>query len=175
LDKGKTPYNLRNCAYLQEFEKEKVVYSEIVREPQFHFDINNFYAEATSFLMSGESTKYLICLLNSKFVTWSFKLFYAGGGLGESGYRYKKAFLENLPVPKIPKSQKQPFIELVDKILLAKQRGADTRELENEIDAMVFDLYQLTEQEMLDILLETKTSEADRRDIQSYFRRLRRV
>ncbi len=175
LDKGKTPYNLRNCAYLQEFEKEKVVYSEIVREPQFHFDINNFYAEATSFLMSGESTKYLICLLNSKFVTWSFKLFYAGGGLGESGYRYKKAFLENLPVPKIPKSQKQPFIELVDKILLAKQRGADTRELENEIDAMVFDLYQLTEQEMLDILLETKTSEADRRDIQSYFRQLRRV
>jgi hypothetical protein len=40
---------------------------------------------------------------------------------------------------------------------------------------MVFDLYQLTEQEMLDILITNKTSEADRSDIQSYFRRLRRM
>jgi len=62
----------------------------------------------------------------------------------------------------------------IDQILALKQRGEDTRELENEIDAMVFDLYQLTEQEMLDILLETKTSEADRRDIQAFFRRLQR-
>jgi len=62
----------------------------------------------------------------------------------------------------------------IDQILALKQRGEDTRELENEIDAMVFDLYQLTEQEMLDILIDNKTSEADRRDIQAFFRRLQR-
>ncbi|EAL1016017.1 class I SAM-dependent DNA methyltransferase, partial [Campylobacter coli] len=31
-DKGLTPYNLRNCAYIEEFEREKIVYSEIVRK-----------------------------------------------------------------------------------------------------------------------------------------------
>ncbi|ELJ2143324.1 class I SAM-dependent DNA methyltransferase, partial [Campylobacter coli] len=37
-DKGLTPYNLRNCAYIEEFEREKIVYSEIVRKPQFYLD-----------------------------------------------------------------------------------------------------------------------------------------
>ena len=36
--------------------------------------------------------------LPSKILTYAFKTFYAGGGLGETGYRYKKAFLEKLPV-----------------------------------------------------------------------------
>ena len=27
------------------------------------------------------------------------KTYYAGGGLGESGIRYKKAFIEHLPIP----------------------------------------------------------------------------
>ncbi|ELW7870030.1 class I SAM-dependent DNA methyltransferase, partial [Campylobacter coli] len=45
-DKGLTPYNLRNCAYIEEFEREKIVYSEIVRKPQFYLDTKlNFYAE----------------------------------------------------------------------------------------------------------------------------------
>ena len=32
-------------------------------------------------------------------MAWIFKRFYAGGGLGEEGYRYKKAFMINLPIP----------------------------------------------------------------------------
>lgn len=101
-DKGKTPYNLRNCAYLEEFEKEKIVYSEIVRKPQFYLDTKlNFYAEATSFILTGENLKYLIAFLNNDFVAFIFKTFYAGGNLGENGFRYKKAFLERLPIPKI--------------------------------------------------------------------------
>ncbi|EED2238534.1 class I SAM-dependent DNA methyltransferase, partial [Campylobacter jejuni] len=51
--------------YYQEFEKEKIVYSEIVRKPQFYLDVNlNFYAEATSFILTGENLKYLIAFLN---------------------------------------------------------------------------------------------------------------
>ncbi|HEA8014371.1 TPA: Eco57I restriction-modification methylase domain-containing protein, partial [Campylobacter coli] len=88
-DKGLTPYNLRNCAYIEEFEKEKIVYSEIVRKPQFYLDVNlNFYAEATSFILTGENLKYLIAFLNNDFVAFIFKTFYAGGNLGENGFRY---------------------------------------------------------------------------------------
>ncbi|EGU0561926.1 class I SAM-dependent DNA methyltransferase, partial [Campylobacter coli] len=107
-DKGLTPYNLRNCAYIEEFEREKIVYSEIVRKPQFYLDTKlNFYAEATSFILTGENLKYLIAFLNNDFVAFIFKTFYAGGNLGENGFRYKKAFLEKLPIPKInSKNQK---------------------------------------------------------------------
>ena len=37
-DQGDTPYNLRNCAYIEDFFKQKIMYSEIVREPQFYLD-----------------------------------------------------------------------------------------------------------------------------------------
>ncbi|EDG1786918.1 class I SAM-dependent DNA methyltransferase, partial [Campylobacter jejuni] len=78
-DKGLTPYNLRNCAYIEEFEREKIVYSEIVRKPQFYLDTKlNFYAEATSFILTGENLKYLIAFLNNDFVAFIFKTFYAG-------------------------------------------------------------------------------------------------
>ncbi|STQ86879.1 hypothetical protein LS73_007830 [Helicobacter muridarum] len=157
-DKGITPYNLRNCAYLEEFAKPKIIYSEIVREPQFYLDngefkFGYFYAEATSFILTANchselsqeseeslkiskkdisgkspqydkmkaSLEYLLGLLHSKLCTFAFKEFYAGGGLGESGYRYKKAFLENLPIPKITQSQEAEFIKIVNEIIKCKK------------------------------------------------------
>lgn len=153
-DKGLTPYNLRNCAYIEEFEREKIVYSEIVRKPQFYLDTKlNFYAEATSFILTGENLKYLIAFLNNDFVAFIFKTFYAGGNLGENGFRYKKAFLEKLPIPKInSKNEKlaNELINLVDEILKAKEqdKNANTQELENKINSLVYKLYNLTEDEI---------------------------
>ncbi|EJB0530410.1 Eco57I restriction-modification methylase domain-containing protein [Campylobacter jejuni] len=140
--------------YYQEFEKEKIVYSEIVRKPQFYLDVNlNFYAEATSFILTGENLKYLIAFLNNDFVAFIFKTFYAGGNLGENGFRYKKAFLEKLPIPKInSKNQKlvDELVNLVDEILKAKEqdKNANTQELENKINSLVYKLYNLTEDEI---------------------------
>ncbi len=140
--------------YYQEFEKEKIVYSEIVRKPQFYLDVNlNFYAEATSFILTGENLKYLIAFLNNDFVAFIFKTFYAGGNLGENGFRYKKAFLEKLPIPKInSKNQKlaNELVNLVDEILKAKEqdKNANTQELENKINSLVYKLYNLTEEEI---------------------------
>ncbi|MGN8479876.1 DUF7149 domain-containing protein [Helicobacter pylori] len=157
-DQGDTPYNLRNCAYLEDFEKEKIVYGEIVQEPRFYLDngeceLGYFYAEATSFILTGEHLRYLLGMLHSKLITFAFKTFYAGGGLGESGYRYKKAFIERLPIPQItPKNQ-----ELADKItdgakqilaLKEKDPKANTQRLEKEIDALVYQLYHLTDEEI---------------------------
>ncbi len=157
-DQGDTPYHLRNCAYLEDFEKEKIVYGEIVQEPRFYLDngeceLGYFYAEATSFILTGEHLRYLLGMLHSKLITFAFKTFYAGGGLGESGYRYKKAFIERLPIPKItPQNQ-----ELADKItdgakaiLEAKEKDpkANTQQLEKEIDALVYQLYNLTDEEI---------------------------
>jgi hypothetical protein len=150
LDKGKTPYNLRNCAYLQEFEKEKLVYAEIVYDSAFSFEKNKLYPEATTFILTGENLKYLMALLNSKLLTYSFRAFYAGGDLRGKTFRYKKVFLEKLPIPKILKESQQPFIDLVDKILSAKQENpkANTSALESKIDKLVYQLYELTEEDI---------------------------
>ena len=161
-DKGETPYNLRNCAYLEEFEKEKIVYSEIVKEPQFYLDsgefkFGSFYAEATSFILSGNenfkhSLHYLLGILHSKLITYAFKEFYAGGGLGESGYRYKKAFLERLPIPKVDSKTEAKFIQIVQEIVESKKQGRDTKELESTLDTMVCKLYNLSQAEADSVL-----------------------
>ncbi len=157
-DQGDTPYHLRNCAYLEDFEKEKIVYGEIVQEPRFYLDngecgLGYFYAEATSFILTGEHLRYLLGMLHSKLITFAFKTFYAGGGLGESGYRYKKAFIERLPIPKITEKNQEladKIIALVDKILQSKEKDpkANTQGLEKEIDALVYQLYNLTDEEI---------------------------
>ncbi|GAA8376325.1 class I SAM-dependent DNA methyltransferase [Helicobacter pylori] len=157
-DQGDTPYHLRNCAYLEDFEKEKIVYSEIVQEPRFYLDngeceLGYFYAEATSFILTGEHLRYLLGMLHSKLITFAFKTFYAGGGLGESGYRYKKAFIERLPIPKItPQNQKlaDKITDGAKAILEAKEKDpkANTQKLEKEIDALVYQLYNLTDEEI---------------------------
>ncbi|PUD70991.1 class I SAM-dependent DNA methyltransferase [Helicobacter pylori] len=157
-DQGDTPYNLRNCAYLEDFEKEKIVYGEIVQEPRFYLDngeceLGVFYAEATSFILTGEHLRYLLGMLHSKLITFAFKTFYAGGGLGESGYRYKKAFIERLPIPQItPKNQElaHKITDCAERILKSKEKDpkANTQELEKEIDALVYQLYNLTDEEI---------------------------
>ncbi|GAA8136692.1 class I SAM-dependent DNA methyltransferase [Helicobacter pylori] len=157
-DQGDTPYHLRNCAYLEDFEKEKIVYGEIVQEPRFYLDngeceLGYFYAEATSFIFTGEHLHYLLGMLHSKLITFAFKTFYAGGGLGESGYRYKKAFIERLPIPKItPQNQKlaDKITDGAKAILEAKEKDpkANTQKLEKEIDALVYQLYNLTDEEI---------------------------
>ncbi|GAA8876602.1 class I SAM-dependent DNA methyltransferase [Helicobacter pylori] len=157
-DQGDTPYHLRNCAYLEDFEKEKIVYGEIVQEPRFYLDngeceLGYFYAEATSFIFTGEHLRYLLGMLHSKLITFAFKTFYAGGGLGESGYRYKKAFIERLPIPKItPQNQKlaDKITDGAKAILEAKEKDpkANTQKLEKEIDALVYQLYNLTDEEI---------------------------
>ncbi|WQY74053.1 class I SAM-dependent DNA methyltransferase [Helicobacter pylori] len=157
-DQGDTPYNLRNCAYLEDFEKEKIVYGEIVQEPRFYLDngeceLGYFYAEATSFILTGEHLRYLLGMLHSKLITFAFKTFYAGGGLGESGYRYKKAFIERLPIPQITKSNQPTADKITDyaeQILQAKEKDpkANTQRLEKEIDALVYQLYNLTDEEI---------------------------
>ncbi len=157
-DQGDTPYHLRNCAYLEDFEKEKIVYGEIVQEPRFYLDngeceLGYFYAEATSFILTGEHLCYLLGMLHSKLITFAFKTFYAGGGLGESGYRYKKAFIERLPIPKItPQNQElaDKITDGVKQILVLKEKDpkANTQKLEKEIDALVYQLYNLTDEEI---------------------------
>ncbi|GAA9752338.1 class I SAM-dependent DNA methyltransferase [Helicobacter pylori] len=157
-DQGDTPYHLRNCAYLEDFEKEKIVYGEIAQEPRFYLDngeceLGYFYAEATSFILTGEHLRYLLGMLHSKLITFAFKTFYAGGGLGESGYRYKKAFIERLPIPKItPKNQElaHKITDCAERILKSKEKDpkANTQKLEKEIDALVYQLYNLTDEEI---------------------------
>lgn len=136
-----------SISYWKDFEKPKIVWGEISDKPKFAYDDANFYAEATTFLMTGEKLKFLLAILNSKVSEWYFNLIGTTTGMGTN--RWKKYKIELLPI-KIPsESQEQEIEKLVDQILALKSQdpSADTTSLEAEIDRMVYDLYGLTEEE----------------------------
>jgi adenine-specific DNA-methyltransferase len=147
-DKGEHWSNLRNCAYLDDFEKPKIIWGEISDKPKFAYDDEKYYAEATTFIMVGDNLKYLLAILNSKISEWYFNQISTTTGMGTN--RWKKYKIELMPI-KVPTKDQQTKIEsLVTKIIEAKKKdpAADTGKWEKEIDEMVYKLYGLTEEEI---------------------------
>ena len=98
-DQGDTPYNLRNCAYIEDFYKQKIVYQELTQGSCFYLDKDaTFFVSNTGYLITGENLDYLILFLNSKFIEFIFKKFYSVS-LGGTGIRWLAQCIENLPIP----------------------------------------------------------------------------
>jgi hypothetical protein len=129
-DQGDTPYNLRSCAYMDDFSKQKIIYSEIVSSPQFYLDNGGkFITLNTSYILTGKHLDYLIHWLNSPTIAWIFKNFYASG-LGGKGYRYLKQFIENLPIPLPNNNDNIDNIKYNDDdTLIQKRLGLNSQEI----------------------------------------------
>ncbi|WP_187856718.1 Eco57I restriction-modification methylase domain-containing protein [Helicobacter pylori] len=99
-----------------------------------------------SYCKEQEHAKFLVGLLNSRLLDWLFRK-------TSTNNHVNLYELETLPIPQITKSNKptaDKIIVLVDKILQAKAKDpkANTQELEKEIDALVYQLYNLTDEEI---------------------------
>jgi hypothetical protein len=113
-DQGITPYNLRSCAYMDDFSKQKIVYPDIMRIPRnieilhtypyFYFDKKEFYVEATNFMLTGKNLELIFSFLVSDIGFYTFSKFYSGPQFDETGFRYKKEYVNNLYIPKISQS-----------------------------------------------------------------------
>ncbi|MCD8441207.1 BREX-1 system adenine-specific DNA-methyltransferase PglX [Tenacibaculum dicentrarchi] len=119
-DKGYTPYNLRNCAYIDSFSEKKIIWKEMSSKPPFVLDTKKYFTNDTITFITGENLEYLLAMLNSKVSFYIFSNYYSGGGLGSKGIRFKKDFLSNLPIAKT--SDEVPYINKVEEILLSTEK-----------------------------------------------------
>ncbi|MBD1211237.1 MAG: Eco57I restriction-modification methylase domain-containing protein [Dolichospermum circinale Clear-D4] len=165
-DKGNTPYNLRNCAYQSQFEKEKIVWKALGLEPDFCFINQIFYNNDKANLLISNNPKvnlqYLCSYLNSKLFQWLFSQI--GVNMGQ-GFEYKIQYVKEIPIPSISEKSQKPFIDTAEKIIALKSQGKDTTALEQQIDNMVYKLYQLTYQEVKIIDPEFALTEKEYADI----------
>ena len=120
-DKGKTPYNLRNCAYLEEFNKEKIVYGQISKIPKFSYDLSKFILNDTAFIITGEKLKYLLVMLNSNLIWKATMLFYSGIVLS-SGIKLGKNSISKIPIIVPTQEQEEYLTNLADKMLESKEK-----------------------------------------------------
>ncbi len=143
------------ASYYQDFEKEKIVYPETSQGAYFIYENSGIFLEKTAFMIVSDAynLKLLTALLNSKLITFYFKNFCGGCILGKSGYQYNKHALEKIPIPKITEKNQELADKITDgaeAILEAKEKDpkANTQRLEKEIDALVYQLYNLTDEEI---------------------------
>ena len=113
-DKGDNWWNLRNCVYLDEFKKEKIVWAEMTDKSNFIWDNEGYYTNQTCYIMV-DVNKYILAILNSKISYYYMKnISYS---LGTGAFRWIKQYVERLPIPKIPENEQIPFIEKADKMI----------------------------------------------------------
>ena len=115
-DKGDTPYNLRNCAYLEDFNKPKIIWGEISDRSKFAYESGGkFIPEATTFLMVGDHLPYLFCALNSPVSEWFFSK--VGTTTGVGTVRWKKYTIQQLLLPNITEEQQTIYSNFVEQYI----------------------------------------------------------
>ena len=151
-DQGENWWNLRTCTYYPEFEKEKIIYPNMTKFLPFVYDMEGFYTNQKSFIITGENyLKYLTGYFNSKVAA---KWIRENCPELQGGTReLSKIFFENISIPPITEANQHlatQIEELVDKILVAKRTNPNENvsDLENEIDQIVYLLYDLTPDEI---------------------------
>ncbi len=150
-DKGETPSNLRNCAYLEDFSKPKIVYMEIQTDnptegypfPCFSFDERNSIVLNTAYIMCSDSVdvRYILGVLNSS-VGRMIARFYVTQ-LQERQFRMLAQCLANFPISQATPSVQNKIIECVQECL-----SHETENVKDIINKMVYEIYHFDESEV---------------------------
>lgn len=159
-DKGFTPYNLRNCAYMEDFSRQKIMWAETMRIrkgnkerfPRFSFTSEKFITDKTCFIAVGSDLKYLIGCLNSKISRY--QLSQLVSMMDNGGYLMQKIYIEQVKIPPASEKLKMKISDLVESLISSTESDERNR-IEDAIDEMIFRAYSISDKEIeyLDTLL----------------------
>ena len=178
-DKGDTPYNLRNCAYLEEFAKPKIMYPNMTSVFPFTYDETGSFSNDKSFIITlrhsdaedkgecstachpersasvveGSLLKALLAIFNSNLVKlW---IWYNCPELMGGTREIRKAYFENLRIPLDNAELLQQLATLADEIIRLKKEGNEATQkqiadLETQVNTLVYQLYGVTDAEEIE-------------------------
>jgi hypothetical protein len=150
-DQGQYYWELRSCAYNDEFEQPKIVYADIAKLMRASYDTEGMFCANTMYILPTDSL-FLLGYLNGQLFDWYARnTFQSLGDPWKGGrLRYIAQYMEKVPVPAATPAQQKEIEALVEQILALKKRNpdADVSALEAEIDQLVYKLYSLTPAEI---------------------------
>jgi len=121
------------------------MYPNMTKYLPFYLDTEGYYQNDKSFMIIGNNISYLTAFLNSSL----FKFCYIEdfpelqGGTRE----LRKIFLDKIPVLLISDTINNLFEKMINTVQLKSSQNQNTKDIEVEIDNLLFDLYNLTSQE----------------------------
>ncbi len=124
--------------YVNFFDKPKIVYPEIAKEPRFAFDTKGVFTNNKAYIIAVDDL-YLLGVLNSKLV-WEYLKITCSELLGKS-LELRSIYMNKIPIPNASTTEREAISKLVQKCLDAK--GVNCEAWEKEISDRVTALYGL--------------------------------
>jgi adenine-specific DNA-methyltransferase len=145
-DKGKTPYNLRNCTYLEEFEKENIAIKAVGKNLAFSIVEEGVYVTAPASIITSKYNKYMLGMLCSNYSRYFIYEYSDRTGAGDIMLNIQS--IEKLPIPEPTDDNKKIISAIEQKVnaILEKKKQdqtADTKKLEEQIDLLVYIIFDL--------------------------------
>lgn len=139
VDKGDTPYNLRNCAYLDDFLRPKIIWKRIGSILRFSYDTSGYFGLDSTCFATGRHIGYLCCILNSLMGCYMLK---DSPKTGTGDLLISVQAIEPIMIPQ-NNDLEYLFEELLKEIIERNSKNA-----EQEINRLVFKLYNLSPAEI---------------------------
>ena len=132
--------------YFHEFEQPKIMYQVLQVKPCFIYDDQGLYSNNSIWFIPSDD-KALLGILNSKMGWWLISKYCTAI---QNGYQLIWKYFSQIPIATGHEAIKDMITLVVDQILSAKKIDpeTDTTALEAQIDQLVYQLYELTEDEI---------------------------
>ena len=121
-----------SISYWEDFCKPKIIYPDISQNLSFSIDANGYFIGNTAYFMSAINLEYLLHILNSKLIDWYYRTLSVQ--LGEKAVRMFSIYVLKLPIPLWLNTELQNAIK--------------SEEPSNDINRMVYEIYNLDNKEM---------------------------
>lgn len=136
------------------YTNPKIVFAKMARRCEAFFDSKGEYASinTNSFYnpTNGADLRYIAAFCNSTVFMFLYEQFFGALRMSGGYFQFQAPQLRVVPVKDVPASEQAPITQLVDRILVAKRKdlNTDTSDLERDIDRLVYQLYDLTPDEV---------------------------
>jgi hypothetical protein len=143
-DQGKYLWELRSCAYWQEFDQPNIAWGNLATQPQFTFTPHSYSLCAPATFLVSDS-KYLLSILNSEITRY---LVSQSAAERQGGFlEYKPMYVSPIPIPAATPVE-QAELEIIVQRILENPNAGNVAALEAEINERVYRLYGLTREEI---------------------------
>ena len=149
-DKGDTPYNLRNCAFLRDFGKKKIIYPNQTIHPSFYLDTEGYYINQKAYMIVGKHLGYLTAFFNSALFRYCFTDNFPI--IQGAGREMNESIFKRIPVKDVTDAEDAEYERRVMEIQQMKREGQSTEEKEHELDLMILAHYGITAPEQQNII-----------------------
>ena len=135
-DKGDTPYNLRNCAYLEDFSKPKILWKRVGSILRFCYSDNDFLGLDSTCFATGINIEYVCCVLNSPIGHYLLK---DAPKTGTGDLLVSVQAIEPIQIPQVGSEMNLIFKRLLEELI-----KGESLTNEKEISRKIFKLYDLS-------------------------------